>query len=213
MFDISSIRVLVACEHSGVVRDAFANEGCDAWSVDFLPSETIGDHLQCDVRDVLDQHWDLMICHPPCQYLCSSGMHWTTRGYRDPQHTEDALDLVRLLLNADIHFIALENPVGVIGTRVRKADQSIQPYQFGADASKRTCLWLKNLPKLQSTEYVKPRIVNGKPRWSNQLDSGQNILGQSKSRWAKRSRTYPGIAKAMVNQWLPIIKNFRSKDV
>jgi len=128
-------------------------------------------------------------------------MHWTRRGLRDPQLTEDALAFVRLLMDAPIPRICIENPVGVISTRIRPADQYIQPYQFGEDASKKTGLWLKNLPKLEPTEYIEPRYVNGKPRWGNQTDSGQNRLGPSEYRWKVRSKTYWGIANAMATQW------------
>jgi site-specific DNA-cytosine methylase len=193
------MKVLVACESSGTVRDAFAAAGHDAWSCDLLPSE--GKHYQCDVREVLVQGWDLMIAHPPCQYMSSSGMHWTTRGLRDPQLTEDALDFVRLLMGAPIERIAIENPIGCISTRIRKPDQIIQPYQFGHDASKATCLWLKNLRKLTPTKYVEPRLVGDKKRWGNQTDSGQNKLGPSADRWQVRSKTYEGIAAAMTDQW------------
>jgi hypothetical protein len=153
------------------------------------------------VLDILDQDWDLLIAHPPCTYLASSGMHWTTRGLREPQLTEDALNFAKLLMEANIDKICIENPVGVISTRIRKPDQYIQPYQFGHDASKKTGLWLKNLPLLKPTEYVAPRIVNGKKRWSNQTDSGQNKLPPSQNRWQLRSKTYQGIANAMANQW------------
>jgi hypothetical protein len=142
-----------------------------------------------------------MIAHPPCTYLSVSGMHRTTRGLRDPQLTEDALDFVRLLMDADISRIAIENPVSVISTRIRKPDQIIQPWQFGHDASKKTCLWLTNLPPLTPTQIVEPRIVNGKNRWANQTDSGQNRLPPSEDRWKIRSATYQGIADAMADQW------------
>jgi hypothetical protein len=142
-----------------------------------------------------------MVAHPPCTYLSVSGMHWTSRGLRDPKLTEDALDFVRFLMDAPIRHIALENPISVISSRIRKPDQVIQPWQFGHDASKKTCLWLKNLPLLRPTEYVAPRIVNGKERWGNQTDSGQNRLGPSDLRWKIRSETYPGIAAAMAEQW------------
>ena len=142
-------RVLVACEYSGRVRNAFAQRGWDAWSCDLLPSETPGKHYQGDVRDMLTQQWDLLVAHPPCTYLSVSGMHWTTRGLRDPQLTEDALDFVRLLLSANVPNIALENPVSVISSRIRKPDQVVQPWHYGENASKKTCLWLKGLPKLQ----------------------------------------------------------------
>lgn len=142
-----------------------------------------------------------MVAHPPCTYLSVSGMHWTTRGLRDPKLTEDALDFVRLLMGADIPRIAVENPVSVISSRIRKPDQIIHPYQFGDDASKKTCLWLKNLPPLLPTEIVEPRIVDGKKRWGNQCDSGQNKLAPSPDRWKERSKTYRGISKAMAKQW------------
>jgi hypothetical protein len=128
-------------------------------------------------------------------------MHWTTRGLRDPQLTEDALEFVRLLLDAPIPRIALENPISVISSRIRKPDQIITPYQFGHDASKKTCLWLKNLPLLTPTQIIEPRIVDGKKRWGNQTDSGQNKLGPSDDRWKIRSETYAGIANAMAEQW------------
>ena len=166
-----------------------------------LPSEVGGPHIQGDVLEVIDQDWDMMIAHPPCTYLSSSGMHWTTRGLRDPELTEDALAFVRKLLDADIEKIAVENPVGAISTRIRKPDQYIHPYQFGDDASKKTGLWLKGLPCLIPTNYIEPRMVGGKPRWSNQTDSGQNRLGPSQDRWKQRSKTYQGIALAMANQW------------
>ena len=195
------MRVLVACESSGVVRDAFRARGHFAMSCDLLSAERPGPHHQGDVRELLDQEWDLLIAHPPCTYLSVSGMHWTTRGLRDPKLTEDALDLVRLFMDAPIERIAIENPVSVISSRIRKPDQIIQPHQFGHDASKKTCLWLKNLPLLKPTQLVEPRIVDGKPRWANQTDSGQNKLPPSKDRWRLRSKTYQGIADAMAAQW------------
>jgi hypothetical protein len=193
--------VLVACEYSGAVRDAFIAEGHDAMSCDLLPTEAPGPHYQGDVRDVLGNGWDLMIAHPPCTYLCASGMHWTSRGLRDPKLTTDAIEFVEMLLEAPIECIALENPIGVLSKAIRPPDQIIQPWQFGHDASKATCLWLKNLPTLQPTQIVAPRIVNGRKRWGNQTDSGQNRLGPSADRWKKRSATYPGIASAMAAQW------------
>lgn len=195
------MRVLVACEYSGAVRDAFIARGHDALSCDLLPTDAPGPHYQGDVRDVLGMGWDLMVAHPPCRYLSVSGMHWTRRGLRDPQLTEDALAFVRLLLNAPIPRIALENPVSVISSRIRKPDQIISPHQFGHDASKKTCLWLKGLPPLRPTQLVPPRIVNGRQRWGNQTDSGQNRLSPSPDRWKLRSETYSGIAAAMADQW------------
>lgn len=199
------MRVLVACESSGTVRDCFRALGHEAYSCDLLPSDTPSDwHIQDNAIDVAyGQQWDLMIAHPPCTYLSVSGMHWTTRGLRDPQLTINALAFAQALLDAPIERICIENPVSVISTRIRKPDQIIQPYEFGDNASKKTCLWLKNLPLLQkdSDMYVEPRIVNGKKRWANQTDSGQNKLAPSATRWKERSKTYLGIAMAMAAQW------------
>ena len=191
-------RVLVACEFSGTVRDAFAARGWDAWSCDLLPTESPGNHYRGDVRDVLTPDWQLLVAHPPCTYLCSSGMHWTKRGLRDPKLTEDALDFVRLLLDAPVPFIALENPIGVISTRIRKPDQTLQPHEHGHPESKATCLWLRGLPLLQPSNPL-PMPVSG--RWSNQTASGQNKLAPSPDRWKLRSKTYPGIATAFAEQW------------
>ena len=195
------LRVLVACEYSGTVRDAFAAQGHDAMSCDILPTDKPGNHYQGDVRDVLDDGWDLMICHPPCTYLCSSGLHWNKRIDGRQALTDEALAFVKRLLDAPVPRIALENTIGCISSQIRKPDQTIQPYQFGHDASKSTCLWLKNLPVLTPTELIAPRIVDGKKRWSNQTDSGQNKLPPSADRWKIRSETYAGIAAAMAAQW------------
>ncbi len=218
------MKVLVACEYSGRVRNAFKERGHEVISADFEPAEDQSlDHYQGDCFDLIGKHhFDLMIAHPPCTYLSVSGMHWTTRGLRDPKLTEDALAFVKALMEAPISQIAIENPISVISTRIRPPDQTINPYQFGEDASKKTCLWLKTLPLLKATQLVKPRLVccgavvpngakygcpvcNGKkvarPRWGNQCDSGQNRLGPSKDRWKERSRTYSGIALAMADQW------------
>lgn len=199
------MKILIACETSGTVRDAFRNAGHDAFSCDILPSEDNSEfHIQGDaLHAVYSDNWDLLIAHPPCTYLSVSGMHWTTRGLRDPQLTEDALEFVQKLMNSNVEKICIENPVSIISTRIRKPDQIIQPYEFGHDASKKTCLWLKNLPLLNKEEslYVKPRIVNDKKRWANQTDSGQNKLGPSELRWKERSKTYEGVAQAMVKTW------------
>jgi len=151
------MRVLVACESSATVRDAFRARGHDAWSCDILPCD--GDpqwHYQQDVTDLLDMGWDLMIAHPPCTYVCSSGLHWNKRVEGRAAKTEEALEFVRMFLDADIPKIALENPIGCISTRIRKYDQKIQPWQFGDDASKGTCLWLKGLPLLKPTNIITP---------------------------------------------------------
>jgi hypothetical protein len=196
------MRVLIACEYSGAVRDAFIRAGHYAASCDILPSESpLGDHYQCDVLTILDHDWDLMIARPPCTYLCASGLHWNKRRPERAQQTEDALAFVRRLLDAPIARIALENPIGCISTRIRKPDQTIQPHQFGHNASKATCFWLKGLPLLTPTKHMPPRLVDGRKRWGNQTDSGQNKLPPSADRWKIRSETYQGIADAMANQW------------
>jgi hypothetical protein len=160
----------------------------------------LGDHYQCSVLDILDHGWDLMIAHPPCTHLAVSGAaHFAAKQASGVQ--QEALDFVRALLDAPIPRIALENPVSIISSRIRKPDQIVQPYQFGHDASKKTCLWLKGLPLLKPTQMVEPRLVDGKPRWENQTNSGQNRLGPSPDRWKKRSTTFQGIADAMAKQW------------
>ena len=208
------MRVLVACECSGVVRDAFAALGHDAWSCDLKPSETRGQHIQGDVRAALAQQWDLVVAHPPCTHLSVSGMHWNTRKDADGTAytakalarqalTEEALAFARLFFEYDACArVAIENPVSILSTHFRKPDQIVQPYEYGHDASKRTCLWLKGLPALVATgPHVEPRLVAGAKRWANQTDSGQNRLGPSPERAALRSKTYEGIARAMAAQW------------
>jgi hypothetical protein len=203
-------RILVACEYSGTVRDAFAKLGWYALSCDLLPTDSPGEHHQGDVRELLAQPWDIIIAFPPCTYLCSSGMHWTVRGLRDPKLTEDALDFVRCLLGADCKHIALENPVGAISTRIRKPDCIIHPWQFGEDASKTTCLWLKNLPALKPTCILQ---LPKSGRWGNQTPNGQNKLGPSKDRWKLRSATYPGIAIAMATQWSAFVAGIKENPL
>jgi len=202
------MKVLVACEYSGVVRDAFAKAGHDATSCDLLPSESPhGKHFKGDVMEILAQDWDILIAHPPCTYLCVSGIHWNNKRPERAAQTEEALKFVEALLGANIPKICLENPIGVISTRIRKPNQIIQPYHYGHDASKQTCLWLKNLPPLQPTKFIEPRIVttpSGKKanRWANQCDNyGHDSLPPSADRWKIRSATYQGIADAMVEQW------------
>jgi len=195
------MRVLIACEYSGTVRDAFIRAGHNAMSCDLLPTDAPGPHYQGDVMDVIGDGFDLMVAHPPCTYLSVSGMHWTTRGLRDPQLTTDALAFVRLLMDAPIPRIAIENLVSIISSQIKKPDQIIQPWMFGHDASKKTCLWLKGLAPLTPTQTIAPRMVDGKPRYANQTDSGQNRLAPSADRWKIRSETYQGIADAMAAQW------------
>ena len=196
------MRVLVACEFSGIVRDAFTARGHDTWSCDLLPSERPGQHIQGDVLTVLNDSWDLMIAHPPCTYLTCSGNKWfkaeyATRFPRRSEQRENALHFVSILLTAPIAKIALENPVGVISSRIRKPDQIIQPYYFGVSERKTTCLWLKNLSKLIPTEVVEPIIKYTK---SGKGMSAYHWINQ-KDKWKLRSRTFLGIATAMAEQW------------
>lgn len=196
------MRVLVGCEHSGVVREAFRLRGHEAFSCDLLPAEDGSPyHLQGDLRDELAGEWDLLIAHPDCTYLCSSGQHWNKRRPGREEKSLEAVAFVREILRAPIERIALENPIGILSSRVRRPNQIIQPYQFGHDASKATCLWLKGLPTLRPTRSVAPRIVSGRKRWANQTDSGQNRETPSPDRWKTRARTYDGIAAAMAEQW------------
>ena len=189
------MKVLIACEYSGAVRDAFIAQGHDAISCDLVPTDALGPHYQGDVRDIIEDGFDLMVAHPPCTHLAVSGARW----FKDKQVEQaEALDFVRLLLSAPIGKIALENPISIISSRIRKPNQIIQPWQFGHPESKSTCLWLKNLPKLIPTDIL-PLPASG--RWSNQTPSGQNKLGPSPDRWKERSKTYQGIAEAMAQQW------------
>ncbi len=182
------MKVLVACEYSGRVRDAFARLGHFAMSCDLLPSDSAGLHYQGDVTDILDQGWDLMIAHPPCTHLAVSGArHFAAKKESGVQ--QEALEFVRLLMNADIPKIALENPISIISSNVRKPDQIIQPWQFGHGETKSTCLWLKNLPKLTPTN-----VVDGR---SDRI----HRMPPSPDRWKLRSTTYQGIADAMATQW------------
>jgi len=194
------MRVLVACEFSGTVSRAFRARGHEAWSCDLLPSEDGSPfHIQGDVLAVLDEGWDLMVAHPPCTHLCTSGARWFAEKRVEQA---EALDFVRALLDASVDRIALENPVGVISSKIRKPTQIIHPHMFGENAAKSTCLWLKNLPALKATQNVPPAFyTNGLPRWGNQSPGGSNRYGPSPDRWKIRSRTFPGIALAMAAQW------------
>jgi len=204
------VRVLVGCETSGAVRDAFERRGHQATSCDLLPSKAPGRHYQGDIFDLLKPRykWDLFIAHPPCTRLSSSGYHWNDRG-RGHEGTEEALQFVRDLISLSRHIrgFCLENPVGLIGTRLMPATQIIQPNQFGEDASKATCLWLRNLPALRPTVFKPGRLVSVPGttrrvmRWANQTDSGQNHLLPTDDRWDLRSATLPGVAEAMGAQW------------
>ena len=180
------MNVLIACEFSGIVREAFLRRGHMAASCDLLDTEIPGYHIKDNVLDHLDEGWDLLIAHPPCTHLAVSGARW----FKDKQHEQaDALDFVRRLMDAPIERIAVENPISVISSKIRKPDQIIQPWQFGHGETKATCLWLKNLPKLKPTD-----IVDGRYQRSY-------LTPPSPDRWMKRSRTYQGIADAMAAQW------------
>ena len=202
------MKILVACEYSGRVRDAFTAKGHDVTSCDFLPTERPGKHYEGNVYDILYQDdWEMMIAHPDCTYLCSSGLHWNNKIEGRAEKTEEALEFITDLWTCGIPKICLENPVGCINTRLKfmPRPQYIQPYNFGEDASKKTGLWLKGLRPLRATKQIEGRKVkkNGRiyRRWSNQTDSGQNNLGPSKTRGKDRSLTYQGIADAMAKQW------------
>jgi hypothetical protein len=184
------MRVLIACEFSGIVRDAFLALGHDAVSCDLLPCEStrldLFRHYQGDVRDILHEGWGLMIAHPPCTHLSVSGARWFKEKQQEQQ---DALAFVQMLMDAPIPRIAIENPISVISSRIRKPDQIVQPWQFGHGETKATCLWLKNLPLLLPTNVVDGRL--------NRI----NKMPPSPDRWKERSRTYNGIAQAMASQW------------
>ena len=199
-------RILIACETSGRVRDEFLARGHDAVSCDILPTDRPGPHYQGDVFDVIGDGWDVLIGFPPCTYVCGSGWHWNRRVVGRHALSLHAIDFFERLWYCDIKRVALENPSGVLSTYVEKPSQYIHPPQFGDDASKLTCLWLRELPKLRPTGWAEPRqggdLFDDRPmRWSNQTDSGQNRLGPSDDRWKQRSETFPGIAAAMGQQW------------
>ena len=200
------MEILVACEFSGIVRDALIDRGHHAYSCDLLSSERNGPHIMGDVLKVLDKGWDMMIAFPPCTHLAVSGARYFKQKAIEQ---ENALEFVRKLLDAPIERIALENPVSIISSRIRKPDQIIQPYQFGHDASKRTCLWLKNLSPLRPTKLIPGRSIDGRLRWANQTDSGQNRLTPNEHRAESRSRTYQGIAEAMADQWAGLVEGRR----
>ena len=180
------MRILIACEYSGTVRDAFISAGHDAVSCDLLPSESPGPHYQGDVTDILNDGFDMMVAHPPCTHLAVSGARW----FKDKvKQQREALDFVRLLMDSPIPRICIENPVSIISSRIRKPDQVIQPWMFGHGETKATCLWLKGLPKLTPTNIVEGR------------EQRIHKMPPSPDRWKERSRTYAGIAAAMAQQW------------
>jgi hypothetical protein len=207
------MKVLIACEESQAVTKEFRKIGIEAYSCDIL--DCSGGHPEWHIKgdaiaEAYSGKYDMMICFPTCTFLTVSGLHWNKKQPKRAKKTEDALVFVQKLMDAPIEFIALENPVGCISTRIRKPNQTINPHQFGDDASKRTCLWLKGLPNLMPTNNVAPRLVDGKKRWANQMDNGQNITYDENNKivgWndprikGLRSKTYKGIAEAMATQW------------
>lgn len=202
------MKILIACEYSGSVRDAFIKKGYDAISCDILPTESDGPHYQGNVLDIIDKGFDLMIAHPPCTHLAVSGARW----FKDKQKEQkESINFVKSLLNAPIKHIALENPISIISTKIRKPDQIIQPWMFGDSYHKTTCLWLKNLPNLNPTKIVDKgeffEFTNKKtgkkkkqPMWY--------AYAPRQERGKIRSRTFAGIAEAMADQWGKFISSF-----
>lgn len=190
------MKILVACEYSGVVREAFSKQGHDAWSCDLLDTDIPGQHIKGDVLEVLNQGWDMMIAHPPCTDLAVSGAAWFKEKIADGRQKK-ALDFVRALMDAPIRHIAIENPVSVISTYIRKPDQIIQPYMFGHMEQKKTCLWLKNLPLLTETNNVYEEMMKLPKNKRERL----HYLPPGKERWKERSKTFQGIADAIAEQW------------
>ena len=183
---MSKMRVLVACEFSGIVREAFKAKGHDAWSCDLLPTEIPGQHIQGDVLRYINEKWDLVIAHPPCQHLAVSGARW----FKDKIDIQkDSIQFFYSMINAPAELVCVENPIGIMSSRYRKPDQIIQPWQFGHGETKATCLWLKNLPLLKPTN-----IVEGRTARIHREPPGPD-------RWKNRSRTFKGIANAMADQW------------
>jgi len=200
------MKVLIACEFSGIVREAFKKKGHDAWSCDLLPTEISGQHIQGNVREILDKDWDLMIAHPPCTYLCVTGNRWFKPEYKSrfpnrEQQREDAIKFFMTLVNAPILKIAIENPVGIMSRLYCKPEQIIQPFQFGHKEAKKTCLWLKNLSLLKPTKLVEPEYTTYKSGKRMATWYTEAIKLPSKEREKLRSTTFQGIANAMAEQW------------
>ena len=206
----NSMKILVACEYSGIVRDAFTAQGHDAWSCDILPTESEGNHIQDDILNHLNKNWDMMIAHPPCTYLSNAGNRWFDEEKYGEQARErkelrlESMEFVKKLYDNNIPRICIENPVGFLNSNWKKPDQIIHPYHFGDTESKRTCLWLKNLQPLKHTNVVKPKIYayhkrgkhKGNPIYFHEYQP------RTKDRAKIRSKFWKGIAKAMANQWM-----------
>lgn len=209
------MKVLIGYESSGMSRRAFRRLGHDAWSCDLLPADDNSPfHRQCDIREVVGEDWDLAIFHPSCTFLtCSAEWAYgdgpyhmkikpgTLVGAARRRARDLAVEEVKWLWSLPIPRVVIENPKGALSSRFMKPSQIIQPHEFGDDASKATCLWIRGCPLLVPTSHVAPRFVNGRPRWANQTDGGQNKLSPSKDRWKQRSKTYAGIADAFASQW------------
>jgi len=207
------MKVLIACEESQAITIEMRKLWIEAYSCDIVECSWLYPewHIQSDaIKEAYSWKYDMMIAHPPCTYLSVSGLHWNNKNKERAKKTEEALKFVKKLMDAPIEKIAIENPISCISTRIRKPDQIINPYNFWDNASKKTCLWLKNLPILKHTNYIEPRIVNWKKRWNNQMDNGQNITLNEKWKvvwWNTdeikklRSKTFPWIAKAIAEQW------------
>ena len=202
-----SVKILIACECSGIVRDAFITRGHDAWSCDMVNTERPGNHIEGDVLEILGDGWDMMIAHPPCTFLCTTGNKWMGKKYRERfptrvQDRKDAIEFFMCMVNAPIPKIAIENPVGIMSTHYQKPDQYVQPHWFGEPHSKKTGLWLKNLPKLEATNVVEeePRVI---PKSGHSMSKLHVAIGKlpMNERAALRSRTFQGFAEAMATQW------------
>jgi site-specific DNA-cytosine methylase len=188
------MKILIACEFSGIVREAFRRRGHDAYSCDLLPSERKGQHYQCDVREVFRHGWDMLIAHPPCTDLAVSGSRWFSKKRKEQIA---AFEFVMLLALAEIEKICIEQPVSVVSSRWRKPDQVIQPWMFGHPENKKTCLWLKGLPPLEPTKIVRWKMNRRPIHLANRVHHAR----PGPERWKERSRTFPGIAAAMAEQW------------
>ena len=201
------MNVLVACEFSGIVREAFSAKGHNAWSCDIIDTERQGKHIIGDVRNIIDFSWDIMVAHPPCTYLCVTGNKWMAEKYRDRfpdrhQQRTEAINFFMQLINADIDKICIENPVGIMSTHFRKPDQYIQPYQFGYPTTKKTGLWLKNLHPLKPTNVVEcdaPHISKSGKKTSQWYYETIPLPADTRSK--ARSKTFQGVADAMAEQW------------
>jgi len=197
------VRILVACEFSGIVRDAFAKRGHDVWSCDLLPTERPGQHIQGDVLGILGDGWDLMIAHPPCTHLAVSGAQWFAEKRKDGRQQEGA-DFFMALVNAPVPKVAVENPIGVMSRLYRKPDQIVHPWWFGHPTAKATCLWLKGLPPLFATHVVEPEWHVSKTGKRHSMWD-YNVSRDHKNRGHLRSVTFEGIAEAMAEQWNALV--------